>query len=284
MKLPEPLWLTLGGGEVYLREDLIEIAESAWNCYPHLYGLGISTNGLLTDRIVNVTKDMLKRKRNLRVSVSIDGYDKLNDEIRGVSGSYTKSLNAYYQLKQLEKDHKYFSTGVNYTISSFNAGKLQSFIEETGIVPDISLTHKGDPAFNNSVEVDYLVDNSQNELVLDDLNYLLSQYEITDPRTVIKRIFIKKMKQHLKNPSKMVLPCSALCASIFIDPFGIAFPCTIWSQPLGSLLDYNFEELWKSDQAKYARELIKKEKCSLPCFSGCESTHTILQAMPWVLR
>ena len=283
MKLPEPLWLTLGGGEVYLREDLIEIAKSAWNCYPHLYGLGISTNGLLTDRIVNVTKDMLKQKQNLRVSVSIDGYDKLNDEIRGVSGSYTKSMNTYYQLKQLEEDHECFSTGVSYTISHYNVGKLQSFVEETGIVPDISLAHRGEPAFNNNMEMDYLVDDSQIRSVMDDLDYLLKQYKVTDPRSILKRIFIKKLKNYLKDPKKMVLPCSALSASVFIDPFGVVFPCTVWSQPLGSLLDYSFKELWKSDQAKYARELIKKEKCKI-CWSGCESTHTILQAMPWVLR
>jgi radical SAM protein with 4Fe4S-binding SPASM domain len=83
-------WLGISGGEPLLRKDLFDIIA-----YARKTGLNASiiTNGHLLDdeAFGNIVKN------EVRVSVSIDGAEKMNDEIRG-KGSYTKAVSAVRRL------------------------------------------------------------------------------------------------------------------------------------------------------------------------------------------
>ena len=90
--IPAPLWLTFSGGEPILRSDLLEICRSAYKNYPDLHGLGILTNGLSPDKIVDFINDLLcVGFRNVKASVSIDGTEKMNDLMRGGKGGFKKA-------------------------------------------------------------------------------------------------------------------------------------------------------------------------------------------------
>lgn len=272
-EIPAPLWLTLSGGEPFLRGDLLEICESAHKNYPNLYGLGVLTNGLLPEKFVRFIDDLLcVGFSNVKASVSIDGMEKMNDKMRGVKGSYKKALKTYVMLKEIANQRDDFTVVISRTVSPMNAGTLHSFNGNTINDLYISIAQNG-IAFNN---LDYEF-NTNKEAILSDLNFLLENADFKGLYKKIKRVFTKKCKSFIENP-RMILPCSAFTASCLIDPFGNVYPCTIWAKKMGSLRSSSFKEIWTSENAEATRKLIKNKSCPL-CWSGCEATHCILQAL-----
>ncbi len=114
-------WIELTGGEVFLRSDLVDIAE-AFNRYSPLYILTMPTNSLTNhDYIISKLSAILNLGiPKIAVTVSLDGYRELHDKIRGVPGNYDKAIDLYKRLIELKKSYKnlYFTFG--YTISGYN--------------------------------------------------------------------------------------------------------------------------------------------------------------------
>lgn len=298
--VPDLVWLTLGGGEPFLRRELPEMAaEAAGNC-PSLTTMDLSTNGLLGERVVEMTATMLRTlppSCHLEVAVSLDGPPALNDEIRGVPGYFEKALTTYLALRHLAQENARLGTHLNYTISSYNAGRLGEFmaaLREAGVLVvvgdiSVSLAHQG-LAFSNQTLSD--LERGEIGLIRQDLARL-SQGPLGwaggltgEARRVMKRVFFNLARdRYLKNPKKMVIPCAAAFASCFIDPYGTVYPCTIWGEPLGSLreVDFDLRRIWFSAKAEELRQAIKGGRCPI-CWSGCESSQSILQYMPLGLR
>ena len=98
-----PFWITISGGEPFLREDLAEII-SAIDYYNQPHIINIPTNGLLKiDKIIEGLLDDLKNETNLIINFSVDGIKKEHDYLRGVSGNWKKIIEAYRQTKKLRK-------------------------------------------------------------------------------------------------------------------------------------------------------------------------------------
>ncbi len=89
--------ISLGGGEPFLREDLINIVDIIDKKYPNSIKT-ISTNGLLTKKIL----ELLKQKSNLgfKLNISVDGIGKVHDEIRGFQGAFKTTLNTIRQIRR----------------------------------------------------------------------------------------------------------------------------------------------------------------------------------------
>ena len=86
---PDITWLDLTGGEIFLRPDIDEILEAAVTGWRRLAVLHFPTNGFLTDRIVTSVERIAGRgPARTIVTVSLDGDEPLNDEIRGIKGGF----------------------------------------------------------------------------------------------------------------------------------------------------------------------------------------------------
>ena len=276
-ELPEPLWLTLSGGEPVLREDLIDICQSVHKHYPNLYGLGILTNGLLPKKFVRFIEDVLDVGFNsVKASISIDGTEDIHDKMRGIKGSYKKAVKTYKILKDKAKERSDLNVVISRTVGPINAGTLSSFEGEAIHDLYLSIAQNG-IAFNN---LDYEL-KSNNEAILSDIDFLLQNTDFKGLYKKVKKIFTKKCKSFIVAP-RMILPCSALVASCLLDPYGNIYPCTIWNRKIGNLQESSFNDVWTSKMAKKTRKLIKQESCPI-CWSGCESTHCILQNLHRVL-
>ena len=81
------------------------------------------------------------------------------------------------------------------------------------------------------------------------------------------------------------LPCKALASSVFIDPHWMAYPCTMWGEPLGSLreVDFDLAKIWDAAETKEKRRRVTEEKCP-HCWTPCEAYQTILGNLPRALR
>ena len=94
-----PYWLTLSGGEPFLRKDIVEICKSAYrNCRPRI--INIPTNGILCDVIPERVKQIAMNSPDTQIiiNLSLDEIGEKHDEIRNVKGNFTRASKTFQRL------------------------------------------------------------------------------------------------------------------------------------------------------------------------------------------
>jgi radical SAM protein with 4Fe4S-binding SPASM domain len=73
------------------------------------------------------------------------------------------------------------------------------------------------------------------------------------------------------------MPCHALRASCFIDPWGIVYPCISYTRPIGRLREtgMRLDPIWNGGQAKELQAAIWEGQCP-QCWTACEAYQSIL--------
>lgn len=112
-------WLTITGGEPFLRNDLAEIVKVLYYKNKPNF-ITIATNGILTDKIFLTLKKILRfcKKTTLIINLSLDGIGKQHDKIRGVSGNFNMLVKTFKMLRGLNS--KRLIIGINTVISKYN--------------------------------------------------------------------------------------------------------------------------------------------------------------------
>lgn len=99
----------INGGEPTLREDLIEIAEIIIQKFPHLKHITMSTNGISTERITSVVKDIseISSENNIRfsVGVSLHGVGNVAEKVSRVNRVFSKVARTINQLKSIQEQN-----------------------------------------------------------------------------------------------------------------------------------------------------------------------------------
>jgi len=90
--------ISLGGGEPFLKKDLQEIVDLIEKKFPGSLKT-ISTNGLLTEKILKFVKKNYHLK--FKLNISLDGIGNTHDKIRGLNGAFKKTLKTTYQIRKL---------------------------------------------------------------------------------------------------------------------------------------------------------------------------------------
>jgi len=94
-------WVDLTGGEIFLRNDLTEITASIIKNCQNLTLLHYATNGLLVEKIVEDTRQVINQKPNLLlITISLDGPPKLHNRLRGIEGNWKKAIRTFQELKK----------------------------------------------------------------------------------------------------------------------------------------------------------------------------------------
>jgi len=101
-------YVGISGGEPFLREDLVELAELFHKKCPFLKRISITTNGILTKKIESVIgKIVTLCKENsmlLNLSISLHALNALLSRIYGVEGAFDRVNHTLQMLKSYQKD------------------------------------------------------------------------------------------------------------------------------------------------------------------------------------
>lgn len=102
--------LNLSGGEPFLQKDLPKICQLFFK-NNQTKSLSIPTNGLLPEIIAKETEKIMKVAKGKRVVIclSLDGTEKMHDQVRGVKGNFKKVLETYKKLAKLKKKYPHLS-------------------------------------------------------------------------------------------------------------------------------------------------------------------------------
>jgi radical SAM protein with 4Fe4S-binding SPASM domain len=244
------LFLTFSGGEIFLREDLFQIAHYASS---KNFAINLFTNGTL---INEKTADAIAELSPWRVEISIYGVKKETHEaITGVEGSWEKSLTAIKLLK---------ARGVNITLKTLWMKENINEVEEM-----LRLKDKLGAAFRASELISPCSDGCTKPLRhrLDEkqiikLNTILHNYE---KEHSISSSNIDTNKADLSH----INPCGAGINYAAISPSAELYPCVMFPQSVGNLLETSFQKLWtespflKKLRATHLSDLEECKNCPL---------------------
>jgi len=276
----EIIWLSITGGEPFLRRDLADIMISALENVDRLRVVNVATNGSLPERVERSLSEVLhfiKKPVYVSVEVSLDGKEPVHNWIRGVKDAYKKSLETFRRLRRLKEEAEFFDVKFEYTMSKYNSGMLKETIEELAneedsIGPDdfiITFAHKS--FFYDNLKSDV---SSDKETMLKEVSSFLKNY----PK---KRLFDRIARSYLKMSIKYFggnwrPPCVAGEQSCFINPYGDVYPCITMNYPLGNLRSDGFS-LRKILSNKKSQEFRRKiRKTCMTCWTSCEAYPTII--------
>lgn len=272
-------WIDLTGGEVFTREDFYDIVEVILFECKDLFLLHFPTNGLLTRKIVDTVGKIQKLKScKIIITVSIEGFEQLNDRIRGVPGGWKKQIETFIQLYEMPG----IDAVLGMTLSPYNYNKFDdTFMAVKKIYPKlkykdfhVNIAHVSNHYYNNEdmQEKDYPVDEVSREI----RQYMRYRGFPFSPVSYLEWQYLRQVETFLYS-GKTPIRCHALHSSCFVDPHGNVYPCGMYNAKIGNLRDYNYDinKIWHSDRCKEIQTEIWNFKCP-QCWTPCEAYQSIL--------
>jgi radical SAM protein with 4Fe4S-binding SPASM domain len=96
------------------------------------------------------------------------------------------------------------------------------------------------------------------------------------PRQLLENAYLANLDRFLLT-GRTPMPCHALRASCFIDPWGVVYPCITYSRPMGRLREtgMRLDPIWNDPRTAHVQDEIWKGDCP-QCWTACEAYQSIL--------
>lgn len=271
------LWLAFSGGEIYLREDLVEISRIFYrNNTPAI--MLFPTNGLLPELIKDRTEQILKQCPNsiIAVKLSLDGLYQEHDRLRNTPGSFDKTLATYDLLKSLPAIYPNFELGINTVFCSENQDNMDEIIDFVITMEHIK-THtisliRGNLADRSFQNIDYrkyyhAIERLENNLKA----HLSSIYRFKGAKIkAAQDILQRRLINRTLIEQQRLVPCYAGRLNLVLSENGNVYPCEILTETFGNVRDFDYDmgKVIQSDHAKkIIRSIMNREcYCSHECY------------------
>ena len=262
-----PYWVTVGGGEPFLRNDIDKLTISLYRI-AHPVIINILSNASSPEIIFGKVKNILEecKKARLILNLSLDHIDKQNDVIRGREDSFNLFLDAVKRLKEIK--HKNFTLGIHTVVSKYNYQDFASIYNYVNnfLSPDSFIIENAQirrEFMNNYADI-----SAENKELIKIIDFFISQMSRCKYKKIGKLIKAFRMTyynslKYFFQKGRMHYECFAGFCSCQIGPFGDVHACAVKNYFMGNLRDnnYNFKELWCGWEAQNARRAIKAENC-----------------------
>jgi Fe-coproporphyrin III synthase len=261
------------GGEPFLRDDLPEILDLIRENTSAQFAI-ITTNGILTDRIVNLFKN--NRKLNIRLKISLTGFQERHDQNVGFKGAYVRVMETIEALKYLmspKRDHLSINHTITDVLSYEDSREIRAMCQRYRLsyLPEIARLRIPLYSENDETPLDHpgVLSINRRDLkpILSDL--ISATKGINNPIEkyfklyYLKILYIKFVENRNMTPPK----CVVLRNHVRLLPNGDVPVCLYNPSKLGNLLENSFEDLWQSKQASLLRNWV--DNCN-GCWQDCD--------------
>jgi MoaA/NifB/PqqE/SkfB family radical SAM enzyme len=267
-------WVGITGGEPFLRKDLADICAALKESSP-LATLTITTNSLRPETIVREARKIKKLGiERFILTLSCDGPGKVHDRIRGRKGNFEKLCKIYSTLRKEQDSH--FKLFFGMTLSPLNVGEFEPLYRELHRrFPEIgydkihvNLFHSSEHFYGNRNLAGLWKEKAGKEIREIGKK---RRFSPIDPMGFLEKKYLKGAEKFLVT-GKSPIPCAACSSSIFLDPYGNVYPCTIWNRNLGKIAD--LRKAWNSPEFRTTAEMARKLECP-NCWTPCEAYQSI---------
>lgn len=237
-------FLTFTGGEVFLRDDIIELAAYAKR---KRFALRFFTNALMIDdQIIGALAEL----KPLEIGVSVySPYPDLHDRITRIPGSFQITTSNIKKMTEAG-----LNLSMKCPLMAHTARDLPRFIklaQKLGARPkfDISITPADD---GGKAPLSLRIEGREN------LQDLLQN----------ENLFPSQGKESSGCKKNVPIMCDAGKALVNISPFGDVFPCIQFRMFAGNVRKQSFVDIWKSSAMLV--QLRSLENKNFPICNGCE--------------
>ena len=268
--------VNISGGEPFLREDLPEIIRTIKNQCPKAKII-ISTNGFTPCNIKKQMQEIIKFKRDIGIAISIDGFGKAHEELRGFPGGFSLALETIRLLKELGiKNIK-----IAFTLGNQNVNQLKRVYKlsnELDVEFSLAAYHNSPHYFKKEDNEIVSMTNLKKEI-----DWLIRQeLKSFSLKKWARAYFAFGLFNFLKN-KKRILPDYSGINSLFIDPFGNIYPSDIWNLKLGNLKKIdNWVDFSKTIKTKILSN--KRPESWMICTAREAMKKHYTKVISWVLR
>jgi MoaA/NifB/PqqE/SkfB family radical SAM enzyme len=243
----------------------------------------VTTNGLSSSRLIKTLNER-KDRENFVVQVSLDGIGHIHDEIRGIKGSYDKSIFLLERLRDIGVPRL-----ISFTINRLNFHQILSvyeIAEALGAEFSARMAYCGGAYRNNntyeseSIQVTDLISESASESLyvpdsgqLNSLDYAINKIIDSElgkkNHSPARTVFLSKITAYCRGIQHDI-ECGALHTGTVIDLYGYVFPnCPVIMKSLGNIREKSFYDIWHGQQAENLREHVRKFACG-GCWNDCQ--------------
>ena len=253
------LFLTLSGGEIFLRDDLFELLEFARALH---FDISLKTNALLIDA------ERAKKLRALsvrRIQISIYSAEPaVHDAITKIRGSLERSLIAIRFLQAEGLQVKIACPLMKQNLMAYR--NVQALAAELGVpyVLDMTIT----PKMDGDMSLLQLRNSVQDLLpILQDPTLNPASSSSQDGVQATQVATGSATSSGIESEAYEDIPCSAGHNSCYISPYGDVFPCVQMPVATGNLRRQRFEEIWFSSPEMNRVRAVRESQ--LPVCSKC---------------
>lgn len=236
------LFLAFSGGEIFVRDDALDIIEYARK---KRFGLSLMTTG--TIRFDEKIADRLAEFGMQVVDVSVYSADpEIHDSVTRVPGSFNKTIECVKLLSD-----RNIKTRIKCPLMKANAQSFRGLVD-----------------LANQYEVDFLFDTQLAPRIDGDKRPKLLEMDYQEQEAYYR--YTLQMNRNFGDPeidessdstfSAMMdgSPCSASHSSCYISPYGDVLPCLDISIPCGNLREVPFREIWADAEGMILVRSVKR--------------------------
>ena len=247
------------GGEPFVRKDIVDILRGVREIVDP-YILQLTTNGMLTERVVEAVHAVAWPGLQLRISV--DGTPLTHDRMRGVEGSSKKVYRTVAEVAELKARYG-FKFGINFAVTDDSVGELDAmlaFAEEHGadLIPGVNV----DPFLVGTIPPEIqrprviMISDKQKALQALRDSRVGTKRELPLVDHVLSRFVTKGTFERQLEGDVHAFPCRELKDLLYMLPNGDVVRCGLDHEPIGNLRETRFDDLWFGDRMKAYRQKV----------------------------
>ena len=276
--------ITFTGGETFLRDDIDEIVKLFYR-FSNTRSVTITTNGTYPERVGEMVEEIAKSCPNLivRLPLSMDGFEGVHDQIRGMPGIWEKVLQTYELLRVVADQYSNVKIDVTSVLQQSNVDNIETLVnfvndkmrvENHAInFPRGAIKEKGN-ILPEEQKYQEIISRSREKRKREKY-----QFPFFSRLLILMRGLTEMVIMEVQRKKKMPFVCQAGASLIEMNEYGELFPCETLDTLIkdeetlrqadfkeswmGNVRDHNYDikQVMDTAQARRVTSFIQKEGC-----------------------
>jgi radical SAM protein with 4Fe4S-binding SPASM domain len=242
-----------------VRKDLTQILQGVRSIIDP-YVLQLTTNGMMTERTLEVIHAVAWPGLQLRISV--DGTEQTHDRMRGVEGSWAQVNETVQRVSELQGRYG-FKFGINFAVTDHSLADFDAMVDYADAAgADLSPGVNVDPFLVGTVPPEI---RQQQVIMLEDPSVGLAKLEDHRVGTkrelpwvdhLLSRVVTKRTFEHQIAEKQHRFVCRELRDLLYLLPNGDVVRCGMDHEPIGNVRSQRFDEIWDGEKMEKYRKKV----------------------------
>lgn len=253
----------INGGEPTLRNDLLAIIEMVIKQFPRLKHLSMSSNGLLSEQVVSLARNIVSlcRMNNVKFSLalSIHGVGNVLEKVSRVKEAFRKIEETIAGLKAVQKNSGNFLS-VNCVFTNVNlleVGKLVQWSKRERLPVRFALGEVRERFLNLQTRSKTLIGEDKKDFLIRFLRELSGNKDLFNP-SAFRYHHLANM---IERNEPRTMACHYALGGVILGPYGELYYCP-HSKEIGNCRDNSaYEIYYRRSNLEYRKNELMAREC-----------------------